>query len=318
MATLQKIRDKGVLLVAIVGIALLAFILGDLLTSGNTLFARSRDKAFIVNGQVISTKDYADRITEWEEFQKMISGQTSLDENTSQQIREAVYEQMVREKMLDNQAAKLGLAVSKAEINDLVHGETISPLLQQLPFFLDPQTGMFDKEGLKQFLSVVTSPAELLKPEERAVVEQYKSTWLFIENMVKYQRLQEKYTSLLANAVMVNDVEAKTAFDLSQQNADMAYVMKSYFTIPDSTVTVTDQEVKAFYDKNKSAFRMNVPLAKVTYFTKEVIPSDADFAEIEAQANEAYQKLVEAVNPALSWPIIPICRLGMCISLQIR
>lgn len=298
MATLQKIRDKGVLLVAIVGIALLAFILGDLLTSGNTLFARSRDKAFIVNGQVISTKDYADRITEWEEFQKMISGQTSLDENTSQQIREAVYEQMVREKMLDNQAAKLGLAVSKAEINDLVHGETISPLLQQLPFFLDPQTGMFDKEGLKQFLSVVTSPAELLKPEERAVVEQYKSTWLFIENMVKYQRLQEKYTSLLANAVMVNDVEAKTAFDLSQQNADMAYVMKSYFTIPDSTVTVTDQEVKAFYDKNKSAFRMNVPLAKVTYFTKEVIPSDADFAEIEAQANEAYQKLVEAVNPA--------------------
>ena len=145
MATLQKIRDKGVLLVAIIGIALLAFILGDLLTSGNTLFAKSRDKAFVVNGQVISTKEYADRITEWENFQKMISGQTSLDENMSQQIREAVYDQMVRERMLDNEAAKLGLAVSKAEINDLVHGETISPLLQQLPFFADPQTGRFDR-----------------------------------------------------------------------------------------------------------------------------------------------------------------------------
>ena len=79
MATLQKIRDKGVLLVAIIGIALLAFILGDLLTSGNTLFAKSRDKAFVVNGQVISTKEYADRITGWEKFQKMIRKKTKLN-----------------------------------------------------------------------------------------------------------------------------------------------------------------------------------------------------------------------------------------------
>lgn len=298
MATLQKIRDKGVLLVAIIGIALLAFILGDLLTSGNTLFAKSRDKAFVVNGQVISTKEYADRITEWENFQKMISGQTSLDENMSQQIREAVYDQMVRERMLDNEAAKLGLAVSKAEINDLVHGETISPLLQQLPFFVDPQTGRFDRDGLVQFLATVNSPVESLLPEERAVVEQYRSMWLFIENMIKYQRLQEKYTSLLTNAVMVNNVEAKTTFELSQQNADMAYVMKSYFSLPDSTVTVSDKEVKSFYEKNKNLFRLDVPMAKISYFTKEIVPSDADFAEVEAQANEAYQKLLEATNPA--------------------
>lgn len=298
MATLQKIRDKGVLLVAIIGIALLAFILGDLFTSGNTLFAKSRDKAFVVNGEVISTKEYADRIAEWESFQKMISGQTSLDENSSQQIREAVYDQMVRERMLDNQSAKLGITVSKSEINDLVHGETISPLLQQLPFFRDPQTGMFDREGLMQFLSTVNSPVESLQPEERAVVQQYKSMWLFIENMVKYQRLQEKYTTLLSSAVMVNDAEARSAFDLSQQNADLAYVTKSYFTVPDSSVTVSEQEIKAFYDKNKHAFRMNVPMARITYFSKEITPSDADFAEVEAQANEAYQKLVETTHVA--------------------
>ncbi|MDO5523237.1 MAG: SurA N-terminal domain-containing protein [Bacteroidia bacterium] len=298
MATLQKIRDKGVLLVTIIGIALLAFILGDLLTSGNTLFMRSRDKAFVVNRQIISTQEYADRITEWESFQKMVSGQTSLDENTTQQIREAVYDQMVRERMLDNQAAKLGLTVSKEEINDLVHGEAISPLLQQLPFFLDPQTGMFDREGLVQFLSTVNTPVESLQPEERAVVEQYRQIWLFIENMIKYQRLQEKYTSLLTGAVLVNDVEAKNTFELSQQSADVAYVMKSYFTIPDSAVTVTDQEIRSFYDKNKDAYRMDVPMAKLTYFTKEIIPSDEDFAEIEAQSNEAYRRLVETDNPA--------------------
>ena len=142
MATLQKIRDKGTLLVIVIGAALLAFVLGDLFTSGTTLFGKARDKAFVVNGEVISTQQYADKITEFEEFQKMISGQSSLDENTTSQIREAVYQQMVRQRLLDDQTKELGLTVTKAELNDLVHGENISPVLQQLPFFLDPQTGM--------------------------------------------------------------------------------------------------------------------------------------------------------------------------------
>src|SRR5690554_7325604 len=96
MATLQKIRDRGALLVIVVGVALLAFVLGDLLTSGSTFLGRARDKAFVVNGEVITTQQYADKITEFEEFQKMVSGQTSLDENMTSQIREAVFQQIVR------------------------------------------------------------------------------------------------------------------------------------------------------------------------------------------------------------------------------
>lgn len=298
MATLQKIRNKGGILVAIIGFALLAFVLGDLFSSGNTLFMKSKDKAFVVNGEIISTQEYADHIAEWESFQKMVSGQASLDENTSQQIREAVYQQMVRERLLDNQAAKLGLTVSKAEINDMVQGENISPLLQQLPFFRNPQTGTFDRAGLMQFLNTINSPAESLQPEERAVVEQYKTMWLFIENMIKYQRLEEKYSLLLASAVMVNDAEAKQAFDLSQKNADMTYVVQKYFSLPDSIVNVTEQDIKAFYDNHKNSFKMDVPMAKITYFTKEITPSDEDFADVAAQAQEAYNKLQSTHNIA--------------------
>lgn len=297
MATLQKIRNKGVLLVAIIGFALLAFVLGDLFTSGNTLFMRAKDKAFVVNGDIISTQEYAEKIAEWENFQKMVSGQTSLDENTTQQIRDAAYQQMVRERILDHQAKKLGLTVSKAEINDLVHGEDISPILQQLPFFINPETRQFDKAGLVQFLNKINAPAGSLPAEEQAIVEQYKSIWLFIENMIKYQRLEEKYSMLLASAVMVNDVEAKTSFDISRQSADIAYVTQNYFSIPDSTITVGEQEVKTFYDKNKKVFKLDVPLAKISYFTKDLTPSEADYAEIEAQAKEAFQKLSAAQNP---------------------
>lgn len=296
MATLQKIRDRGTLLVIIIGVALLAFVLGDLLTSGTTLFGRARDKAFVVNGEIISTQHYADKITEFEEFQKMVSGQTSLDENTTSQIREAVYQQMVRERLLNNQTDKLGLTVTKEEINDLVHGEAISPILQQLPFFVDPQTGVFSRSALIEFINTINTPNA--QPQEQALINQYKSLWLFIENMIKTQRLEEKYISLLSNSVIVNDTESKTAFDLSQQNADIAYAMQSYFTIPDSTVTVADSEIRAFYDKHKKSFQQEAPLVKLSYFTKEVVPSDEDFAEVEAESENAYRQLQSAANPA--------------------
>ncbi|WP_352423807.1 SurA N-terminal domain-containing protein [Proteiniphilum sp.] len=296
MATLQKIRDKGTLLVIIIGLALLAFVLGDLLTSGRTLFGRAQDKAFVVNREVISTQQYADKITQFEEFQKMVSGQSSLDENVSSQIREVVYQQMVRDRLLGNQAEKLGLTITKEELNDLVHGQSISPVLQQLPFFVDPQTGMFDRNALIQFINTVNIPSP--NPQEQALVNQYKSLWLFIEEMVRTQRLEEKYISLLSNAIIANDVEAKAAFDYSQQNADIEYAMKSFFTVPDSTVNVTDDEIKAFYNKHKGSFRMEAPLVKLSYFTKGITPSDEDYADVEAESHKAFDELSSAANPA--------------------
>ncbi|MDD4631880.1 MAG: SurA N-terminal domain-containing protein, partial [Proteiniphilum sp.] len=295
MATLQKIRDKGTLLVIVIGVALLAFVLGDLFTSGTTLFGKARDRAFVVNGEVISTQQYADKITEFEEFQKMVSGQSSLDENTTSQIREAVYQQMVRERLLDNQTRKLGLTVTKNELNDLVHGENISPVLQQLPFFLDPQTRMFSRNALIEFINTINTPSP--GPQEQALVNQYKSLWLFIEEMVRTQRLEEKYISLLSNAVIVNDREARTAFDLSQQNADIAYVMQNYFTISDSAVTVSDKEVQDYYNAHKALFRLEAPLVKLSYFSKEIVPSDEDFAEVEAESKKAFTELQNAANP---------------------
>ncbi len=284
-------------MIIVVGFALLAFILGDLLTSGSTFLGKARDRAFVVNGEVITTQQYADKITQFEEFQKMVSGQSSLDENISSQIREAVFQQVVRERLLVDQTNRLGLVVSKAEMNDLVHGEFISPILQQLPFFVDPETGFFSRAALVEFLNVVnmTSP----NPQEQAAVDQYKSLWLFIEDMVKTQRLEEKYVSLLSQAVAVNDVEAKAHFDLSRQNADIAYSMKSYFTVADSLVSVTDKEVKEFYDQHREMYRLDAPVVKLTYFMKEIVPSAEDFAEVEAESHVAYDQLMEAANPAV-------------------
>lgn len=296
MATLQNIRNRGPLLVIIIGVALLAFVLGDLFNSGSMLMGKARDRAFVVNGEVITTQQYSEKITEFEEFQKMISGQSSLDENTSLQIREAVYQQMIRNRLIEDQANDLGIVVSKEEINDLVHGESISPILQQLPFFVDPQTGTFSRMALIEFLNVINTAST--DPQEQQLVNQYKSIWLFIENMITTQRLEEKYISLLSNSVIANDFEAKTSFDLSQQNSELGYVMQSYFTIPDSAVTVTDKEIKSFYEKHKKSYKTETPLVKISYFTTPIKPSDEDFAEIKQQSETAFAQLQISSTPA--------------------
>ncbi len=284
-------------MIIVVGFALLAFVLGDLFTSGSTFLGKARDRAFVVNGEVISTQQYADKITEFEEFQKMVSGQSALDENITFQIREAVFQQMVRQRLLEDQARRLGIVVSKAELNDLVHGEFISPILQQLPFFVDPETRVFSRSALVEFLNVIKMPSQ--NPQEQAMVDQYKSIWLFIEDMVKAQRLEEKYITLLSNAVVVNNAEAKTYFNLSQQSADIAFAMQNYFTVPDSLVEVTGKEVKEYYDKHRDMYRLEAPIVKLTYFLKEIVPSDEDFAEVEAESHVAYKQLQDASNPAV-------------------
>ena len=298
MATLQKIRNRAGLLIAVIGVALLAFILGDLLTSGNTFFRKYQDKAFVVDGDIVSTQQYFDRVTEWEDFQKMISGENSLDENAISQVRDIVYQQMVKERLLDLQAAKLGLTVSKEELNDLVHGEVISPLLQQLPLFVNPETGVFDRNQLIQFIATVNTDESSLPAEQVGMVRQYKTIWLFLENLIKYQRLEEKYGALLSAAVMPNDVEAKTSFAQSQQDADIVYAVQNYYTISDSVANVTDADIKTYYNANQHLFKTDVPMAKITYFAKDIVPSDEDFAEVEAQTPEVREKLLTSQNIA--------------------
>jgi len=73
--------------------------------------------------------------------------------------------------------------------------------------------------------------------------------------------------------------------------------MQSYFTIPDSTVTVTNKEIQDYYNAHKASFRLEAPLVKLSYFTKEISPSSEDFAEVEAEARKAFEELQKAANP---------------------
>ena len=297
MAALQKIRSKSGLLIGIIAVGLLAFVFPwSELTS---FINKSKDKAFTVNGEVITTKQYADRIAQWEHFQKVMSKQNSLDEAASSQIREMVYQQMVKEIMLDEQAEKLGLNVTSEELNDMVVGANVAPVLFQIPFFVNPQTGQFDKAYLNEFIQSISQDETGLPEDQKAEIQARREIWAFIQNMIKYQRLEEKYSSLVAGSVLPGATEVKSSFDDSKIQANISYVVQRYSAIPDSAVTVSDKDIKALYDKRKNNFKLDSELRKISYFVKDVVPSDEDYAAVEKEINSVYEKFVTTDNPGL-------------------
>ena len=144
MATLEKIRSKAGLLVLVVGVALFAFIIGDFLNSGSTYFRQSQETVAEVDGEVIKIQEFQDRVDEMTEMYKMQTGSTSLPEEYQTQIRQSVFDGMVQDIVLNEATSELGMGVGPEELFDMVQGENISPMIQQMQMFVNPQTGAFD------------------------------------------------------------------------------------------------------------------------------------------------------------------------------
>ncbi|MDD4923095.1 MAG: SurA N-terminal domain-containing protein, partial [Bacteroidales bacterium] len=213
MATLQKIRNKAGLLALIIGFALFAFIIGDFLNSGSSLFRQSQEKIAKIGDSSLDYKEYEARITEMQEVYKIQTGQNNLEDAVVGQIRESVYEAVVRERLLDEQAALLGLTVTGKEIFSMINGVNVHPMIQQLPIFQNQQTGGFDRNMMMNFLQTIQKEDLSQYPAEaQEQIEKLKKYWMFWENNLKYTRLEEKINALLVKSVQANSLDAKAAF----------------------------------------------------------------------------------------------------------
>jgi peptidyl-prolyl cis-trans isomerase D len=281
MATLEKIRSKGVLLIVVVGVALLSFIIGDFLTNGSSVRNKSRETVAEINGEKINIAEYQELLDQITVFQKYESRQENVDEQTMQQMRAYVWDQLVREKLLLEEAEKMGLTITPEELSDRLIGNNIHPLIQQRQFFAD-ESGRFNRSMLLQFLNF--KDEEATDNQMAQSLEEYKKLWIFLEKTVKFALLQEKYNSLVANALVSNSVEAKLNFDLNSVVVNANYVVQPYFSIPDSAVKVTDKEIKDRYNARLKLYRQE-PAVSMKLVTFRVQPSEEDYKEAEEFIN---------------------------------
>ncbi len=294
MATLEKIRSKAGLLVLVVGLALFAFIIGDFLNSGSTYFRQSQERIAEIDGEVVKIQDYQARVDEMAEMYKMQSGSPSLPEEYMTQIRQSVFNSLVQEVVLDEATSKLGLGVCPEELFDMVQGENISPLILQMQMFTNPQTGMFDKTALLNFLKQIDADNIASYPaDQQAQLIKARNFWLFWEKNIKRQRLEQKYTTLLAKAVSSNVLDAKEAYNDNVENSDIVYAMQAYSTIPDSTIDVSKGEIEKLYNQRKELYKQKE--AKVLkYIAVDIRPSKDDYDKAQADIESIKDELIKS------------------------
>jgi len=266
MATLQNIRNRGGMMIAIViGLALGAFILGDMLNSGSKLMRPSQMKIAEIDGESIQYPDFQKKVEELSEVYKMNTQQTQIDENTWEQIREQVWQGYLQENIIGKATEKLGITVSAEELFDLVQGNNPHPIIQQL--FKNQKTGQVDKSAIIQFL----------KSLETNATPAQKSYWLYIENQIKQDKLRTKYSNLVSKGLYVTTDEAKKSLVSKNKNVNFQYVVLNYSSVKDGDVKVSDDELKAYYNKHKDEYKQD-KTREIEYVTFEVLPSEADKA----------------------------------------
>lgn len=292
MATLQNIRSKGPLLVIVVGLALFAFIAGDVFKA---IQPHQTQDVGEINGDAVSAQEYQDLVEEYTEVIKLTQGDNVISDEVSNQIKDVVWRNYVNNKLIEAEAEKIGLTVSDAEIQAIINAG-VHPLLSQTPF-INQQTGAFDQDMLKKFLVDYAQmqagqyPAEYMESYSRLY-----TLWSFIEKTLKESRLQDKYMALVSNAIISNPVETQAAFDARTNQTNMLMAAIPYNAIADSLITVNATELKDLYNKRKEEFKQFAETRDVKYIDVQVVASEEDKAALQAEMNEYAAQLAEATD----------------------
>ena len=178
MAVLGKIRSKGALLVSIIGLGLFAFIAEEAFRSCESTKNNERQQIAEVLGEKLTYQEYQDLIDEYTEVIKMTQGQETLNEDQLNQVRDMVWNQFIQNSLIANEAEKLGLKVTDNEIRDILNQGT-NPMLMQTPF-VNQQTGRFDANILKQFMSEYKK-AQTSNPQQAEQMRTIYRYWTFME-----------------------------------------------------------------------------------------------------------------------------------------
>ena len=184
MATLQKIRNRAGIAIAIfIGMALAAFILGDLFKSSSSIMRGKQMELAEIDGKTVTLPEYQAKVEELSEIYKMNSGKTTLDQKTTEQIKEQTWQSIVRNLTMKDIYENLGIGVSSTELFDLVQGKNPHAIIQSI--FRDPNTGTINRGALIQFL----------KYQQTNSSGKEHNYWLFIENQIIEERSFSKYNT---------------------------------------------------------------------------------------------------------------------------
>jgi peptidyl-prolyl cis-trans isomerase D len=281
MSVLESLRKRSGLLVAFVGIALLAFVLTGLFQRDSSLFGSDNSIGEIA-GKSIDVKDFKARYDQTVERMKQGSEQP-LDQAQLDNIAQQTWNQMINEQVMDKEYEKLGVSVSDEELYDLVMQHPHQALIRNIS---DPRTGKVypvfaDEKG-------EVSPAKI-QQYVKGMKEEQEQEWAQVEKYVRQYRLSEKYNNVIKKGLYVTKSAAKSIFNAQNVNSDIKFVSKAYSTIADSLVKPTESELNEYYKAHQNEFKQETS-RKIEYVAFNIAPSAEDIEdtkkEMQAIADE--------------------------------
>ncbi|MCM1504583.1 MAG: SurA N-terminal domain-containing protein [Muribaculum sp.] len=269
MATLEKIRKRSTLLLVIVGLALLAFIIGDFFTSGRTLFGTGTTIAK-VGDEKIDIQEFSRR---YEEANQRIQQQNNASRIDPAMLQAEVLNSMVQERLINQEIEALGIEVTNDELSKAMLGASAHPYMYQMARQMGANTP-------DEVYDLAFNPAKYNVPAETA--QQLKALWLQQEEQMLQLLKMQKFQNMLAGALVANELDAKAFYDGNASTSHIAYVKKNYSTMPNDQYEVSSSDIKAQYNKDKNMYKVPQEVRRANYIVVNVAPSvqDKDEAQV--------------------------------------
>ena len=284
MAVLEKIRVKfGVLISVIIALALLSFIIDpNTLESALNSMSSKYDVGQIA-GKRVSYADFQADVDRYTTINELLSGSVR-DEETQKQIRNAAWQELLDKHMFVKNAREAGITVGEDEMLALVSGEYVSPAIEQNAVFMD-ESGNFSADRLKAFVQSVDSDES----------GQLRTYWNYLQNTIHNQQYYAKYGALFNASYQDNALQLAQAIQEGNTTVDVDYCMVYYPMAEDTTVTVTSDEIRAYYKAHKDFFKQTAG-RDIEYVVYEVVPSADDIAATSLAMTEAYDEFATTDN----------------------
>ena len=285
MAVLETIRVKlGIVITALIAVALLSFIIDPSTLQSVSSSMSSKYDVGEIGGKSISYTDFQADIDRFTAINEIMTGSSVQNEETQTSIRDAAWQSLVDKYLFIKNAKAAGLNVGEEEMVDIISGVIDSPVFTQNPAFCD-ENGVFSAALVNDFVSYIST-------DETGRLQLY---WDYLIESALTQQFYDKYYSLFTLSNVANPLMVTNQIADNNNTFDVEFVMMPFGYTQDSTIVVSDSEIKKYYEDHKKYFKQQNS-RDIEYVVYEVVPSDSDVAAANDALVKVYDEFAEAEN----------------------
>ena len=285
MAVLETIRVKfGIVITALIAVALLSFIIDPTTLQSVSSSMSSKYDVGEINGKSVSYTDFQAEVDRFTTINEITTGSSAQNEQQQIAVRNAAWQALVDQFLVIKNAKKAGFNVGKEEMVAILSGDIDSPVFTQNPTFYN-ENGVFSKERVLEFKNYVDTDE----------TGRLKMFWEYLQNTAMTQEYYEKYMSLFTQSNVANPLMLAEQIAENNNTFNVEFVMLPYGFAKDSTIVVSDSEIKSYYNAHKKFYKQ--PASRdIEYVVFEVVPSATDIAAANKALVEVYDEFVATEN----------------------